>query len=913
MATYYWGLGSGTWSTTSTTAWSDVPVINGVGARAGTLVTLTTGTTTGMVVGQKAYSGTTTDRGTVASIVNSTQFNTSTTGTVTSTAWYVGNQNSGFVPTATDDVVFGVSATTASNISIPTNTTVSCRNFTFAPRDTASVLTSLIGVTSGSVLVINGDIVLGSPNNNGPTNYSLSSSLLSTRFSGANNTFTRYGTTSGGGFGGVSVLGNYTQATDSINTNQSSSMSFNTGSWRTNNYALTMGVFTKSLATTFNFYCGTTVVTMTNLSSTPINMSNANFFNFYTDGGYLQTTSSSAQRSQSAVSGSSANPPNVKINCEVQATSCTISGSYGTLDVSNCACFWSASQNVNVQTFIGSSLNSQGNLTVTAYKGGGTLNFPTYTQPFTINHSIALGLVGTTTLLNWSSTNATAAIVITSGRLAVAEYVALGTSSWTLTGTNPRGIDVGYGATLNSRSVAISTINLQNPTNFTATGDFTFYLSSGYVHHVYSGVDSTGQVRWSVVAGSVITFPSVVCSGSVAPNLVSNSTFNSVDVSGLTVTTVTGPSTVYMTNFVGATSANNFMSSSGIAMYGTGSYNRNVQATGSVTFASDEVRLMPRGTTTLNSTVSFGSARIQDVDANGFNVNPGSLGNTVISNVATYGSSISATQGGLVRITAGSFTGGSISITPNAALSSTTLEVSGTFTALTSISVTAGTLKLLTSISRPTAGINLITSATVAQAPTLDLNNNNLTVSTVTLNGAAAANNITINGPGTLAVGAVTVTAFSGNALATTNGTAVISMTGATAKTFVGNGGSYGTLNQGGAGILTVSGSNTFADMTATTRPSTIRLTAGTTQTVSNFNVNGISGSLVTIDSSSASTQATLSKASGEVSVSYLSIKDSNATGGATWSAYNSTFVSNVTGWVVGVISNIGSRFMAFF
>jgi hypothetical protein len=122
-------------------------------------------------------------------------------------------------------------------------------------------------------------------------------------------------------------------------------------------------------------------------------------------------------------------------------------------------------------------------------------------------------------------------------------------------------------------------------------------------------------------------------------------------------------------------------------------------------------------------------------------------------------------------------------------------------------------------------------------------------------------------------------------------------MTAATAKTFAG-GGSYSTLNQGGAGALTISGNNSFSDLTATTRPSTITFTASSTQTFTNFTLSGILGSLVTINSTVAGTRAILSKISGTVSVNYLSIQDSNATGAAWYAGTTSTNVSNNLGWI---------------
>lgn len=119
------------------------------------------------------------------------------------------------------------------------------------------------------------------------------------------------------------------------------------------------------------------------------------------------------------------------------------------------------------------------------------------------------------------------------------------------------------------------------------------------------------------------------------------------------------------------------------------------------------------------------------------------------------------------------------------------------------------------------------------------------------------------------------------------SGNGTITLTSASAKTFVGGGYSYAaTLNQGGAGALTVAGSNTFYDITATSLPSTITFTAGTTQSVTQFTASGTSGNLLTLNSSSAGSQFILSDASGTNSVSYCSIKDSRAIGGATWLAY---------------------------
>ena len=95
----------------------------------------------------------------------------------------------------------------------------------------------------------------------------------------------------------------------------------------------------------------------------------------------------------------------------------------------------------------------------------------------------------------------------------------------------------------------------------------------------------------------------------------------------------------------------------------------------------------------------------------------------------------------------------------------------------------------------------------------------------------------------------------------------------------------------------------------------TITFTAGTTTTVSGWTVTGTVGKLVTINSSSAGTQATLTKTGGGVvsGINYLSIQDSNATPGSTWFAGgNSTNVSNNTGWLFKGFSPTNGNFLFF-
>jgi len=78
----------------------------------------------------------------------------------------------------------------------------------------------------------------------------------------------------------------------------------------------------------------------------------------------------------------------------------------------------------------------------------------------------------------------------------------------------------------------------------------------------------------------------------------------------------------------------------------------------------------------------------------------------------------------------------------------------------------------------------------------------------------------------------------------------------------------------------------------------TLRLKDGTTNTVGGFVTTGTS--MKYLQSTIPGTQATISDTSGTNAVTYLTIQDSNATGGAYWDALDLTNVygGNVTGWV---------------
>jgi hypothetical protein len=168
-------------------------------------------------------------------------------------------------------------------------------------------------------------------------------------------------------------------------------------------------------------------------------------------------------------------------------------------------------------------------------------------------------------------------------------------------------------------------------------------------------------------------------------------------------------------------------------------------------------------------------------------------------------------------------------------------------------------------------------AVTITQG-TFDANTYNVTLSGSS--GTVSSTNANIR---TIAIGSGTWTiAGSGNiwdANTSTNltvtGTGTISLTSASAKTFAGGGISYSgiTVNQGGAGTLTVSGNNTFANISSTATGATTLNFGTTTQRVADFTATGTAGNVLTIQGTSATSPCTLiHTGAGDIDIDYVTI-----------------------------------------
>lgn len=148
----------------------------------------------------------------------------------------------------------------------------------------------------------------------------------------------------------------------------------------------------------------------------------------------------------------------------------------------------------------------------------------------------------------------------------------------------------------------------------------------------------------------------------------------------------------------------------------------------------------------------------------------------------------------------------------------------------------------------------------------------------------------------------------------TVTGTGTINLTSASAKSFSGGGiQTYPTLNQGGTGALTITGSNKFAAMTNTAIGSVL-FTGGTTnEFTSSFSLNGSAVSSLTL-SSTNTTQAILKKPSAWL-MGLLSTNAGNNTG-LTFVASDGTMeyltVSYINGQTTVTYTGAGNFFPFF-
>lgn len=223
----------------------------------------------------------------------------------------------------------------------------------------------------------------------------------------------------------------------------------------------------------------------------------------------------------------------------------------------------------------------------------------------------------------------------------------------------------------------------------------------------------------------------------------------------------------------------------------------------------------------------------------------------------------------------------------------------GSFSLTTGGEIFGGAVQFLAPTGTYTLGDAFSTVGAITFANgSFDANDFNVTASSVTVNSTFSTFSM---GSGTWTVtgtGTAWSMAASGVTVNEETSTIIVSSTTATAKTFAGNGQTYYNLQITGSNV-TLTGSNTFNNLALNNagRIGT-KFTRATTQTLTTFEANGSGGSLV-YASSTAATNATLTKSGGgTICEDYLYITDLTGSPVSTWYAgANSTDGGDNTNW----------------
>jgi len=449
--------------------------------------------------------------------------------------------------------------------------------------------------------------------------------------------------------------------------------------------------------------------------------------------------------------------------------------------------------------------------------------------------------------------------------------------------------------TFTSRNPSLSSVNTNSKT----------FTSQVYVSAPSGGIKITGtNATWTNTNGLIHTAGTIDLSAGFDISAVK---YTSTYVSGVARGFVFGGSLNLSTS---GTAVFNVADGTGFVVSGTSGY---VKLTFSGATATTVVANSPSGPTsafpfwfsagtynlTFLNTANEVANRVSFAGFSGKWNNTFPAGGVALFGSIEFSSAMTFTTGYVYSLSVGAGDSGSYTITTNGKTIPFAMQVVGA----------GGTLAL--------ADAYTATAGFAVSVGNFNLNGYTLTTPSFLVS-SSMPKNITFNG-GTISVSGDFTTASAAN-LTTTAGTGpgYISMTSPSAKNFSGGGLDYSaaTLQQSGAGPLTISGSNTFYDIANTTQPVTVQFAAGSTNTFSNFSLSGTLGNQVTIASNTSATH-TLSKLTGTVNVSYCTISYSVATGGATWNSLltnGNIDNGNNTGWnFVAVAPSAGGKFFTVF
>jgi|694.fasta_scaffold63173_2 hypothetical protein len=401
--------------------------------------------------------------------------------------------------------------------------------------------------------------------------------------------------------------------------------------------------------------------------------------------------------------------------------------------------------------------------------------------------------------------------------------------------------------------------------------------------------DATALLKWSTTSGGV--------GGAAVPTAVDDVYFNAA--SGAVTVTVAAAATCKNLTFTGFTGT--FAGSSALTISGSLTLVSAMTRTftGVVTFDGTSANTITSNTKDLNSNVTFngvsGSWQLADNFVTGSTRTVTLTNGTLDINGKTLTGGAFSSSNSNTRTVAFGTGGKFIATRDNIAIwntsTSTGLTVTGDALVEATYSGAVGTRSFNGGATSETNSVSLSVSAgTDSFTAQNNIRNLNLTgfAGTLTNSTRSVFGNLTVSSGVTLTAGAlVTTFAATSSKTITTNGKTLDFP-----LTFNGIGGTFAfqdALTQGSTRAFTIT-------------EGTVQLKSGATSTAGSFVAN--STSVKYLQSTTPGSQATISQASGTVTVSDLTIQDSNAAGGASWNAYadfGNEDAGNNDGWNFGL------------
>lgn len=491
-----------------------------------------------------------------------------------------------------------------------------------------------------------------------------------------------------------------------------------------------------------------------------------------------------------------------------------------------------------------------------------------------INKSdINLSLSGSPTLCTTAGT-----LTLTTGAITLNNNI-LSSGTLSSNNTNARSISFGTGS-INLTGSNVNCVDFSNATNFTYTGtstvNYTASPASGTRRILFGslgGSTETNTLNYNIQGGT----DTLTLSGTnVAVKSINYTGFSGVfnNSSALVYGDFTLSSTLTMTS----TAPVNFVATSGT---------QNINTNG-VTTTTPYVFNGVGGTFKLNSNITTPSTTVTTLSAGTLNLNNNTLStglfssDVVATRVIAFGTGNIKTTGAGAVWNMATATGFSYTGTP-------TVNISNNSATATTVSTGALTEAQALNFNYTIGSYTLTDTAAVYK--TL-----NFTGFTGTIPNSVR----TIYGDATFVAGMTLTAGANATTFAATSGTNNITTAAKTLDfplTFKGIGGTFAfqdALTQGSTRAFTITAG-------------TVQLKAATTNTVGSFVATN--STMKYLQSTTPDTQATISDASGTNTVSYLTIRDSIANGGATWLAYTdqgNIDAGNVDGWDFGVSPIVG-------